>query len=87
MGLKALTLHMDEKIVDDFRNYCKLNAMKLSAKVEMLLRKEMETAHCNPTLVKLFEDIIDKQTLKTAGSSKNQSKIISKEEKKENNEE
>lgn len=75
MGKKALTLHMDEKIIDDFRNYCSLNALKLSAKVELLLKKEMETAHSNPTLVKLFEDILKKQSLRSAASTKEQEMI------------
>ena len=75
MGIKALTLHMDEEIIDDFRNYCKLNALKLSAKVELLLKREMDQAHNNPTLVKMFQEMVKKQHHKEAGKSKEQSTI------------
>ncbi|MBW3003667.1 hypothetical protein KY337_03825 [Candidatus Woesearchaeota archaeon] len=86
MAKKALTLHMDDKIIDDFRNFCQLNALKLSAKVELLLKKEMETAHSNPTLIKLFEDIIQKQSFKSASENPKQEKIIQKTEDKDDDE-
>ena len=60
MAKKQITLMLDEKIFTDFRNYCKLNAMKISAKVELLLKRELENASLNPTLVKLFQEMIQK---------------------------
>lgn len=63
---------MDEKIIDDFRNFCNLNALKLSAKVELLLKREMENAPSNPTLVKLFEELVKKQNFKNASLTSEQ---------------
>lgn len=79
MARKALTLHMDEGVIDDFRNYCKLNAIKLSEKVELLFKREMENAPNNPTLVKMFEEILNNQNHKQASQSSEQSKINDKE--------
>ena len=75
MVKKALTLHMEARIIDDFRNFCKLNALKLSAKVELLLKQEMEQAPSNPTLVKLFEELLSKQPFRQAGEVKSQERL------------
>ncbi|MBW3015096.1 hypothetical protein KY330_01625 [Candidatus Woesearchaeota archaeon] len=75
MAKKALTLHMEGKIIDDFRNFCKLNALKMSGKIELLMKREMENAPSNPTLVRLFEELISKQNLKKAAVVPEQSKV------------
>tara|TARA_Y100000294_G_scaffold77885_1_gene73240 strand:+ start:1139 stop:1600 length:462 start_codon:yes stop_codon:yes gene_type:complete len=74
MGKKGFTIHIDEQIVDNFRTYCNLNALKVSAKVELLLQKELNNAKINPTLVEMFEKILDGQKIlrihKTSGQTK-----------------
>ena len=39
MPKKTLTLHIEGEVLDNFKNYCKLNALKVSAKIELLLKQ------------------------------------------------
>ena len=61
MTKKQVTFTLDEKTFEDFRTYCQLNALKLSAKIELLMNQEMQKAQTNPTLIKLFNEMVDKR--------------------------
>ncbi len=75
MAKKTLTVHIDSEVLDNFRNYCKLNALKLSAKVELLLKQEMENAKSNPTLVQLFKDILENKRFVQIGKKQDQTHL------------
>jgi len=61
MAKKTLTIQIDSDVLDNFRAYCKLNALKLSAKVELLIKQEMDNAKNNPTLIQMFKDILNEK--------------------------
>ncbi len=42
MAKKRFTILVDEDIIKDFRTYCRKNALKFSAKIELLLKNEMQ---------------------------------------------
>ncbi len=75
MPKKTLTMHIDSEVLDQFKNYCKLNALKLSAKIELLLKQEMENAKNNPTLIQLFEDILEGKKIKRQSQQRDQTHI------------
>tara|TARA_Y100000031_G_C7941022_1_gene257077 strand:+ start:65 stop:391 length:327 start_codon:yes stop_codon:yes gene_type:complete len=75
MPKKTLTLHIESEILDNFRNYCKLNALKVSAKIELLLKQEMENAKSNPTLVQMFKEILENKKIEKAATKPNQVQI------------
>ncbi len=72
MPKKTLTLHIEGEVLDNFKNYCKLNALKVSAKIELLLKQEMENAKNNPTLVQMFKEIIDQNKVQKAATKPDQ---------------
>ncbi len=82
MSKKGFTIHIDEDIIDDFRTYCNLNALKVSAKVELLLKKELKNAKINPTLVEMFEKILDGQKILRAQKSSEQTRVTESESEK-----
>lgn len=75
MAKKGFTVHIDEEIIDDFRRFCNLNALKVSAKVELLLKNEIDKAKMNPTLVEMFHKILDGQKMLRAQKSGDQTKV------------
>lgn len=75
MAKKGFTVHIDDQIIDDFRRYCNLNALKVSAKVEILLKSELEKAKINPTLVQMFQKILDGQKILRAQKESSQTKV------------
>ncbi len=75
MAKKGFTVHIDEQVIDNFRTYCNLNALKVSAKIEILLKKELKNAKINPTLVEMFEKILDGQKILRAHKSNEQTKV------------
>jgi len=42
MSKKKVTLSIDEKIYDRYREYCEKNALMLSKKVELFMEKELK---------------------------------------------
>jgi len=42
MPKKKVTLSIDSKIYDSYRDYCEENAIMLSKKVEIFMKKELE---------------------------------------------
>ncbi len=43
-GKKKVTLSVDAKIYDRYREYCNENAIMLSKKIELYMKKELEKA-------------------------------------------
>jgi hypothetical protein len=41
-GKKKVTLSIDSKIYDEFQDYCKENAIMLSKRVEIFMKKHLE---------------------------------------------
>ena len=39
---KKVTLSIDEKVYEDFKKYCEENAIMLSKKVEIFMRREVK---------------------------------------------
>ncbi len=76
LGKKGFTIHMDEEVIDSFRTYCNVNALKISAKVEMLLKRELDNAKVNPTLVEMFKKIIEGQKIIRVQKSDEQTRVI-----------
>lgn len=77
MVKKGFTVHIEESLIDDFRRYCNLNALKVSAKVELLIQKEIENAKINPTLVEMFQKILDGEKILRAQKNGGQKVIAS----------
>lgn len=46
-----VSMTIDKDVYDQFRNYCKQNGMKVSSKVELLMKETVK----NPTLKKYLE--------------------------------
>lgn len=42
MGNKKVTLSIDEKVYSKFQKYCEENAIMLSKKIEIIMKKIME---------------------------------------------
>ncbi len=76
MAKKGFTVHIDEQIIDDFRTYCNLNALKVSAKVELLLKKEIKNAKINPTLIEMFHKVLKGEKILRTQKSREQTKVI-----------
>jgi hypothetical protein len=63
---KRMGFSLDKDVYDDFRSYCKKNAFKISAKLELMMMEAMKGQSIKeksyPTLVKMFQDMIDEQS-------------------------
>ncbi len=39
---KRINITIDDKLVEQFQDYCKKNAMKVSSKIELLIKDEIK---------------------------------------------
>lgn len=42
MGKKKVTLSIDSNVYDSYKKYCEENAIMLSKKIELFMKKELE---------------------------------------------
>ena len=42
MGKKKVTLSIDSKVYDSYKEYCEKNAILLSKKIELFMKKELD---------------------------------------------
>jgi len=63
---KRVGFTLSNEIYDGFRKYCKKNAFKISAKVELMMIEAMKEQNVKeqsyPTLVKMFQDMVKEQS-------------------------
>jgi len=63
---KRVGFTLSNEIYDGFRKYCKKNAFKISAKVELMMMESMKGQSVKeqsyPTLVKMFQDMVKEQS-------------------------
>jgi antitoxin component of RelBE/YafQ-DinJ toxin-antitoxin module len=52
MAKKKISMTIDEEIFNGFKNYCKKNGMKISTKVELLMRETVK----NTSLKEFMEE-------------------------------
>jgi|TARA_B100001971_G_C18152709_1_gene516748 hypothetical protein len=58
---EKITIGIDKSIWDEFKKYCAVNAFKISKKIELLLREEIERGPKTRDLIDIFKDIVEKQ--------------------------
>lgn len=63
---KRIGFTVNKEVYDNFRKYCKNNAFKISAKLELMMIESMKGQSIKeksyPTLVKMFQDMINEQS-------------------------
>lgn len=58
---EKITLAINKTIWDEFKKYCSVNAYKISRKIELLLKEEIEKGPKTKNLIEVFKEIIEKQ--------------------------
>ncbi len=64
MAKTKLSITVDKDTLVAFRQYCKENAYKFSAKIELMMKQEAGKM-INVELIKLYNDIMGKKTTET----------------------
>ena len=61
MEEEKITIAVNKQTWDEFKGYCTNNAFKLSKKIELMMREEIERGPKTKNLIDVFKEILNKQ--------------------------
>lgn len=73
---EKITVAINKQVWDEFKKYCALNAYKISKKIELLLKEEIEKGPKTKSLIEIFEELVRKQKEDADNQPKLQEELV-----------